>query len=172
MVRAKFIKELQGKTITILDEIWDFICYNNLVCFIRHIFRFLRRLPKWLKLCWNTENWDFEGMYDFLEMFLKDLLKAQEEDTWHVEHETKRRALQIKCTLAHLDRYRNWPDYYEWPESHTEKSTYDEKYGQLYTLVYDDPDADEKIEYVHKMETKHYNKFWDMLRKYHQGWWT
>ncbi len=47
--------------------------------------------------------------------------KAQEKDTWHAPHNVKRAIQQIKCTLAHLDRYRNWTDYYEWPEAHMEE---------------------------------------------------
>ena len=75
--------------------------------------------------------------------------------------------------LAHLDRYRNWTDYYEWPESHMEEcEEKDPKYGKLYHIVYDDPKAKEKIQLVHKMEEKHYNKFWYMLKKYHKNWWT
>ena len=48
----------------------------------------------------------------------------------------------------------------------------DPKYGKLYHIVYDDPKAKEKIQIVHKMEEKHYNKFWYMLKKYHKNWWT
>lgn len=44
--------------------------------FLRHLGRFLKRLPKWLKLCWRTENWDYESIYDFIEMQLKEMKKA------------------------------------------------------------------------------------------------
>ena len=41
-----------------------------------------------------------------------------------------------------------------------------------YTIVYDDPKAQDMIDLVHKMEQKHYDKFCNMLNKYHTGWWT
>ena len=100
-------------------------------------------------------------------MFLQELYQAQLQDTWHVPTETKRRALQIKCTLAHLDRFRNWPDYYEWPDPIMKELP-----DGNFAVTYNDPQAQEKMDFVHKMEQKHYEKFWYMLKKYHTGWWT
>ena len=78
-------------------------------------------------------------------MQLKEIKKAQEKDTQHEPHSVKRAIQQIECTLAHLDRYRNWQNYYEWPESHTEEcKEEDPKYGKLYHIVYDDQKAEEK----------------------------
>lgn len=124
MVRPSFIKSLciDGEDkMTIKDRLIEIFWYNRLMMFFRHFGRFLKRLPKWLKLCWKTENWDYEGVYDFIEMQLKEMKKAQEKDTWHTPHGVKRAIQQIKCTLVHLDKYRNWQDYYEWPESHTKE---------------------------------------------------
>ena len=176
MVRPSFIKSLDidgDNKMTVKAWLVEIFWYNRPMIFFRRLGRFIQRLPKWLKLCWKTENWDYESIYDFIEMQLKEMKKAQEKDTWHAPHNVKRAIQQIKCTLAHLDRYKNWTDYYEWPESHMEKcEEKDPKYGKLYHIVYDDPKAKEKIKLVHKMEEKHYNKFWYMLKKYHKNWWT
>jgi hypothetical protein len=167
MVRKAFLKSLNDETLTLWESIQDKLLYNDLSCFIKHIFRFLKRLPKYIKLCWINESWDYEGLYNFIDMFLQELYQAQLEDTWHVPRETKRRALQIKCTLAHLDRFRNWPNYYEWPDP-----TMKELDDGNFTVTYNDPQAQEKMDFVHKMEQKHYEKFWKLLKQYHQGWWT
>lgn len=175
MLRPSFIKSLNldaNYKITIKDWLIELLWYNRLMIFLRHFGRFVQRLPNWLKLCWKTENWDYESIYDFVEMQLKEMKKAQEEDTLHAPHGVKRAVRQIKCTLSHLDKYRNWTDYYEWPESHTEKCEEDTKYGKSYHIVYDAPKAEEKIQLVYRMKEKHYNKFWYMLKKYHKNWWT
>lgn len=166
MVRKSFIKSLNDEEMTLWETVVEYICYNPVVICLRKIGRFLLRLPRWLVVCWKTEAWDYEGIYYFLGMFLKDLHKAQKEDTWHVEHETKRRAQQIELVLAHLDRYMNWFDYYKWPEAiHTQNL------DGTYSITYA-PEDEKQCEYVHKMEEKHFNKFWDLLKKWHTGWWT
>ena len=124
MVRPSFIKSLDidgDNKMTVKARLVEIFWYNRPMIFFRRLGRFIQRLPKWLKLCWKTENWDYESIYDFIEMQLKEMKKAQEKDTWHAPHNVKRAIQQIKCTLAHLDRYRNWTDYYEWPEAHMEE---------------------------------------------------
>ncbi len=175
MIRPSFIKSLNidgDDKMPVKDWLIEIFWDNKPIIFLRHFGRFLKRLPKWLKLCWNTESRDYESIYDFIEMQLKEMQKAQEKDTLHSPHGVKRAIQQIQCTLAHLDRYRNWQNYYEWPESHTEECEEDSKYGKLYHIVYDNSKANEKIQLVHRMEDKHYNKFWYMLKKYHKNWWT
>lgn len=172
MVRRSFIREITDQKMELIDKLHDLLFYNKPICFVRHVGRFLVRLPDYLKLCWENETWDYEGLYNFIEVFLKQLRKAQEEDTWHAPHGIHRAIQQIDLTLAHLDRYRNWPNYYEWPEPRFEETENHPKYGRLSKIVYDDPDAEEKMNLVHRMEEKHYNAFWRLLKKYHNNWWT
>lgn len=169
MVRRYFIKSLDidgDEKMTILDYIYDFIFYNKVSIFLRKLGRFILRLPSYIKLCWSNETWDYEGFYDFVEMYLKQLRKAQEKDTWHEEHGRKRAIQQIDLTLAHLDRFRNWPNYYEWPEP-----IHKQLPDGFWTIEYKKEDKS-KIEYVHKMEEKHFNAFWRLLKKYLSNWWT
>ena len=73
---------------------------------------------------------------------------------------------QIDNTLFHLDHYKNWPKYYEWP---------DPIHKQLpngnWTLEYKEEDKP-KCDLVHKMEEEHYETFWKFLKEYHCNWWT
>lgn len=166
MVRKSFIKALNDEEMTLWDNLHDLIFHNEPLIFFRHIGRFLKRLPSYLKLCWRDESWDYEGLYNYIEFFGKERIKALEEDTWHTQHCTKRAIQQIKCTLGHLDRFRNWTKYWDWPEPIHKKLP-----NGCYTLEYK-PEDEPQCELVHRMEEKHYKKFWDMLRKYHNNWWT
>ena len=166
MVRPSFIKGLLNQELTLFEKIYESICYNEPVCTFIKFGRFLKRLPKWIKLCWKTENWDFEGIYDFIEMQLKEMRKAQEQDTWHAEHGKHRAIQQIDCTLGHLDRFRNWPKYWEWPDAIHEQLP-----DGNWTIKYR-PEDEPKCDLVHKMEEKHFNKFWYMMKKYLHNWWT
>jgi hypothetical protein len=175
MVRPSFIKSLNidgNNKMTLKDWIIEIFWYNDVMAFFRRIGRFLKRLPKWLKVCWTSETWDFEGIYDYLEMWLKELRKAQEEDTWHTEGCVRKAIRSIDLVLAHLDHYRNWTDYYEWPETKFVESDHLYNGDKTYTMEFVDPDGREKADYVHKMEQKHYEKFWKLLKKYHKDWWT
>ena len=119
----------------ILDTLEDIILYNRFSIFLRHVFRFIIRLPKYIKLAWLQEDWDVEYLYDLIEMKLKEFKKAQENDTWHVQHETKRRAQQIDICLKRLDRYRNWPNYYDYPmDDIIHVKVEDPNYGTCYRL--------------------------------------
>ena len=172
MVKKSFLKSLTDEEITIMDKIEEILFYNNFAIFIRHTIRFFNRLPKWLGLCWKTENWDYEGIYDFIEMQLKEMKKAQDEDTWHVEHETKRRSQQIALVLEHLKRYKNPHDYYDYPESEL-LPTGEYKGQTTYTFEFIDKEhGNERFEKFLEKEEKHYNKFWNLLKKWHRGWWT
>lgn len=170
MVRKLFLKSLTDSELTIWDKLEDIIFYNKFSCFLRHLFRFLKRLPKWIKICWNQEDWDIAYLYDLIEIKLKEFLKAQEEDTWHVPKETKRRAKQIRICLAYFDRYRNWPNYYDYPMD----DIYHEKAedGLGYYMKHSSSINEAKRKGAHKYEKFNYEMFWKRFLQWHQGWWT
>ena len=168
MVKRLFIKSILGEKINKWDEVIDKIEDSKVVVGVRHFHRFLKRLPKWLKLCWKTENWDYEGIYYFFEMQLSELLKAQEEDTWHVPDEVRARVKQIKLVQEHLKRYMDPFKYYEWPKTEFIKTDH-----ETYKMEFVDKEhGQEKADFFHAMEKKHFNKFWDLIKKWHTGWWT
>jgi hypothetical protein len=170
MVRQLWLKDLRGEVINWWDIAWDKIYYNPVNLFFRHLYRFTKRLVTWLPLCWNTENWDYEGYYDFIMMFMKDQLKAQEEDIWHCQKDVKRRIQQIKICIEYLKRYRDWPKYYKYPEpQHIPRE--DPKYGTVYSIVYKRGD---NIKAKEASLYEEFNKkmFWKRFLQWHQGWWT
>lgn len=170
MVRKAFIKSLYNEELTLWENIEDKILYGKFGCFIRHFIRFIKRLPKWIKICWNQEDWDVAYLYDLIEIRLKDFLKAQEEDTWHVAKETKRRAKQIKICLAYLDRYRNWTDYYNYPMEDIYFEKAEDGLGSYLKHKSSINEAKRKGSY--KYEEFNYNMFWKRFLQWHQGWWT
>lgn len=176
MARPSFIKSLcidGDDKMTVKDWLIEICWYNRLMIFLRHLGRFLKRLPKWLKLCWRTENWDYESIYDFIEMQLKEMKKAQEEDTWHLQSEVKRSIKQIDLVLSHLDMFRNSHNYFDYPKTKTVPN------GELYNgqttykIEFIDKECgEEQFKEFMRFEQKHYDKFWKLLKQWHTNWWT
>lgn len=167
-MRNLTIKELQGKAIDFFDILDDKIFYCGLACFIRHCFRFTKRLKTWIPLIWNQENWDFEYLYDLIEFKLKEFIQAQEQDYLHEQKGVQRRIRQIKICLAYLDRYRNWPNYYDYPMDDIEHV----KTETGYTLKHTNSINEAKRKGVHAYEKFNYDMFWKRFMQWHQGWWT
>lgn len=153
------------------ENILNFIFYNNVSCFFRHVGRFLKRFPKYIKLAWYQETWDYEYLYDLIEMKLQEFLKAQEEDNWHVEKETKRRAKQIRICLAYLDRFRNWTKYYDYPMDDIEWID-SSKHKGCKQMIHTNKRNEIKRKGVHAYEKFNYDMFWKRFLQWHQGWWT
>lgn len=126
---------------------------------IRHIGRFVKRLPSYIKLAWQQENWDYEYMYDMLEFKMKELYQGLCEDKWHAKHEVERRKLQIRVCLRRLDRYRNWDTYVDFPT--------DDLVSKETSFI-----NKEKRKKALDFQLRNYNKFWSNLIKWHRGWWT
>ena len=126
-------------------------------------------MPNYLKLAWDQETWDYEYLYDLIEMKLKELLKAQEEDTWHVGKETKRRAKQIRICLAYLDRFRNWTEYYDYP---TDDLRFKPIGNGCSKMVHDDTYNEIRRKGVDSYIKFNYDMFWKRFLQWHQGWWT
>lgn len=169
MIRPSFIKELQELPMTLKDWIIEIFCYNPISRFLKKIWRFILRLFRWLPLLWNQEEWDYEYVYDLIEMKMKELRKEMSKDFWHDQKVVQKSIKQINICLAHLDRWRNWTNYYYYPmddvyHESTENGCYQMKYSS---------EVKEKQRLgAHDFEQNHYNKFWRDFLKWHQGWWT
>lgn len=169
MVRKSFIKELNGLPLTIFDKIWDFICYNRVTTFFRHLGRFLKRLITWSPILWEVEDWDSHYIYELIKQQIKDLIKAHEEDTWHRPEDVQRSIKQMKICLAYLDRYQNWPNYVEYPmddiifvplEDGCSRMVHINKINEL------------KRSKIPNYEKFNYDMFWKRFLQWHQNWWT
>ena len=126
---------------------------------LKHTIRFIKRLPSYIKLAWQQENWDYEYMYDMLEFKMKELYQGLCEDKWHVKSEVERCKLQIKVCLRRLDNYRNWDTHVDFPT--------DDLVSKETSFV-----NREKRKKAFDYRIKNYNKFWSDLIKWHQNWWT
>ena len=126
---------------------------------LKHTIRFIKRLPSYIKLAWQQENWDYEYMYDMLEFKMKELYQGLCEDKWHVKSEVERCKLQIKVCLRRLDNYRNWDTHVDFPT--------DDLVLKEISFV-----NREKRKKAFDYRIKNYNKFWSDFIKWHQNWWT
>jgi len=162
-------KRIFGQINTCWEYIEEWIFYNNFTCFIRHFIRFIKRLPKWIKVAWNQEDWDVGYLYDLIELKLKEFLKAQEEDTWHDTYTVKHCIKQIKITLARLDRYRNWPNYYDYP---MDDIVWVDCEDGCKMMKHTSEENEKQRLGADKFEQHNYDKFWKDFLKWHQNWWT
>ena len=126
---------------------------------LRHTIRFIKRLPSYIKLAWQQENWDYEYMYDIMEFKMKELYQGLCEDTWHIESEVERCKLQIKVCLCRLYNYRNWDDHVDFPTDDLVSKE---------TSLANREKRKEALDY----KIKNYNKFWSDFIKWHRNWWT
>ena len=169
MVKPSFIKAIEGKEMEIKDWVIEILWYNRLTSFLRKFGRFILREIRWVPVLWNQEEWDFSYMYDLLIMKMKELKADMSKDTWHDQHEVQRSIQQIDVCLARLDRYFNWPDYYDYPM--------DDVYSEptengCYKMCYTSEENEKQRQGARVFEEKNYNKFWKDFLKWHQGWWT
>lgn len=126
---------------------------------LKHTIRFIKRLPSYIKLAWQQENWDYEYMYSMLEFKMKELYQGLCEDKWHVKSEVERCKLQIKVCLRRLDNYRNWDTRVDFPT--------DDLVSKEISFA-----NREKRKKAFDYRIKNYNKFWSDFIKWHQNWWT
>ena len=100
---------------------------------------------------------------------MKELLKAQEQDTIHLQKDVKRSIKQIKVCLAYLDRYRNSTKYYDYPiddiifepcKNNCSKMNYTNKYNEI------------RRKGIISYEKFNYDMFWKRFLQWHQGWWV
>ena len=161
------IRGIQKRTIK--DSIIKIIWYNRLTCFLIKLGRFILREIRWVPVLWNQEDWDFEYMYDLLEIKMKELRKDMSKDIWHDQKVVQRSIKQIDICLARLDRWRNWIKYYDYPiDDIIHVPTKDGCYKIEYTSEENEKQRLGAIDF----EQKNYDKFWKDFLAWHQGWWT
>ena len=174
MVRPSFIKSLcidGDDKMTIKDWIVEIVCYNQPVIFFRRVGRFILRLFRWIPVLWNQEEWDFGYTYDILKLRLEELRKNISEDTWHTPECIKEELQQIDSVLDHLDKYRNWTDYIDIPETPKDWNEFPETEDGMHAW---NPTKEQHEAYqkANKFEDEHYNAFWDEMKQHSGNWWT
>lgn len=165
MIRPSFIKD----DLSLKDYIVGALCYNDFSCFLRRTGRFILRLFRWIPVLWNQEEWDYEYIYDLLEMKMKELYENMSQDTWHEQKGIKKRLKQIEVCLERLDRWRNWPNYYDYPMDDIVHVPVE---NGCYKLEYTSEENEKQRLGAIKFEQKNYDKFWKNFLDWHRGWWT
>ena len=169
MIRPSFIKSMQELPMTIRDWITEVICYNVVSRFLRKLGRFILREIRWAKVLWSQEEWDYEYVYDLLEMKMKELKKDMSNDYWHDQKIVQKSIKQIDICLARLDRWRNWLKYYYYP---TDDLIHVPTKDGCYKIEYTSEENEKQRAGAYNFETKNYNKFWKDFLAWHRGWWT
>lgn len=134
---------------------------------IRHIGRFLKRLPKYVKFAWQQEDWHYNYLYDLIEMKMKEFLEAQKKDKIHYEKDVKRYIKQLKICLMQMDRFRNCDKYIDFP---VEDIEYAESGDGWFIRQYTNEENEKKRLENIKFEEKNFNKFWKNFIKWHRNW--
>lgn len=165
MVRPSFLKD----NLNLKEKIIEFLLYNEFSSFLRRLKRFILRLFRWIPVLWNQEEWDYEYVYDLLEMKMKELRENISKDTWHESRGVKKRIKQIDVCLRRLDMWRNWTEYYEYP---TDDIIHTPTDNGCYKLEYTSEKNEKQRLGAIKFEQKNYDKFWKNFLAWHQGWWT
>ena len=165
MIRPSFMKKVMSLKDWIIEIVW----YNRFVCWLRKIGRFLLREIRWIPVLWNQEDWDYEYMYDLLEMKMRELRKDMSKDYWHDQTYVQRGIKQINICLARLDRWRNWPKYYDYPMNDI---YHEPTENNCYAIKYSSEENEKQRLGANAFEEKNYNKFWKDFLAWHQGWWT
>lgn len=152
---------------------------NNILIFLKGIFfirglrklgRFLLREIRWIPVLWNQEDWDFEYVYDLLEVKMKELRRDMSKDTWHDQKGVQRGIKQINICLARLDRWRNWSDYYYYPMDDVYSELTED--GKYHVMKHASEENEKQRLGAIDFEQKNYNKFWKDFLAWHRGWWT
>ena len=129
---------------------------------LRKFGRFILRLFKWIPILWKQEDWDFEYMYDLLEIKMKDIRECLKKDTLHVNSD--RHVREISVCLGYMDRFRNWDNYIKKPDN-LKSIGIEEIHSNI---------GEYRIkEYVRKnvaFEKDNYDMFWKCFIKWHRNW--
>lgn len=170
MVRPSFIKSIQGLPMTIKDWTVEILCHNRFSCFLRRFGRFIIREIRWIPVLWNQEDWDFEYIYDLLEVKMKELRRDMSKDYWHDQKSVQRGIRQIDICLERLKRWRYSSNFYDFPTDDVYYEPTEEDGCSI--LKYSSEENEKKRLGFFDFEKKNYDKFWKDFLAWHQGWWT
>lgn len=160
------------------EDFLDFRWYYEKTSGIRHFIRFMKRLPKYIHLCWHQEDWDWIYLLNLIEFKLEELYKAQKEDTFIADSDE--RAKEIKVVLGHLRKFYNIEDFTvdvdadEFLNNIYHEEITDGPHKGYYRMKTVDEELNKKHMEIFKHQDKlrelHYNKFFDKLKKYLRNW--
>ena len=131
---------------------------------LRKFGRFIIREIKWIPILWKQEDWDYEYIYELMEVKMKELRECLRQDDMHVDSD--KYARQISICLAYMDRFRNWDHYV--------KDYNENRYASLSVQIRSKKDLYKRKASVRRMiafETDNFNMFWKRFVQWHKQWW-
>lgn len=173
-VRPSFIKSLNtdfDEKMSLKDWIIEVVYFNSFSIFLRRVWRFIKRVIRWLPLLWNQEEWDYRYLYDLIIFKMKELRKNIEQDTWHTEDCVKEELAQIDECLDHYDKFENWTKYIKIPEPPEDFERWSDCADGCKEMHFTEEEH-KAYEKANKFEEKHFKAFWKKFVKYHTNWWT
>lgn len=135
-------------------------------CRLRKFIRFIKRLCCWLPVLWKQEDWDYDYLYDLIEIKLKEIRECLDKDTLVID--SKKHVKQINICLAYLDRYRNWENYIEFPHDEIKFEKLENGCSRMITST----KTNITCKKAHAFEKFNYDMFWKRFLQWHQHWWS
>lgn len=158
-------------------EVWF---YDTFIVPVKKIYRYSKRLIRWIPFLWNNENWDFNYLIDVIEFKLQELEEAQRTDDLHVGSD--KRAREIRIVIEHIKRYKDIDKYTL--DNDTDEflnNTYWEEIenseGRSYgRMKHRDENLHKKhmriVEHQSVLEDWHFKEIFKKLSRKGRNWWT
>lgn len=134
---------------------------------LRKFGRFIIRLFKWLPVLWKQEDWDYEYMYDLMQIKMEALLECVRKDDIHLNAD--RTARQISICLEYFKRMRNPEEYVYIP---TEQVTFVKSDSDNLTQMKTTKYFSRQCKKCNSFEKFNYDMFWKRFVQWHRKWWV
>ena len=86
-----------------------------IIRYIKKSERFAKRLIRWIPVLWEQEDWEYEHIYDVMQLKMEEILECIKRTSTHLD--AKKTARQLAICLEYLKRMRHPDDYIEYPSN-------------------------------------------------------
>ena len=131
----------------------------------KKIYRFIKRLYRWLPVLWKQEDWDYAYLYDVMQIKMEELLKCLKEDNLHLN--SKKRARELAICLEYFKRMREPEDYIDIPVDDVTFVNLPNSTAKMETTPY----FSRQCKKCKDFEKFNYDMFWKRFVQWHTRWW-
>lgn len=145
----------------------------------------VKNLIKYFKVIWNDRDWDYEYLYDLLEVKLKNMQKYfANNKVWSASAEKD--AENIEYALYSLNKLRDEEGihneaFYDFDITYPDfelkiTSEPSEDYPGYSKLIFHDTEKQSRLSSKcfrkqYELKKQRHNEFWNFMRDHIQGWW-
>jgi len=133
---------------------------------LRKFGRFINRLYRWISVLWKQEEWDYEYLYDVMQIKMEELLKCLKEDKLHLN--AGKRAKQLAICLEYFKRMRNPEDYVYIPVEDVTFAKLPNGSSEMKMTPY----FSRQCKKCREFEKFNYDMFWKRFVQWHTKWWV